>query len=60
MDKENIYLDYAANTLTYLKEQGYEIDIVNITKDGKVDLENLKSLIRTDTILVSVCYKYSR
>ena len=43
-----------------LKEQGYEIDIVNITKDGKVDLENLKSLIRTDTILVSVCYKYSR
>lgn len=42
--------------LTYLKEQGYEIDIVNITSDGKVDLEHLKSLIRKDTILVSVCY----
>jgi hypothetical protein len=35
MDKENIYLDYAANTLTYLKEQGYEIDVLNITSDGK-------------------------
>ena len=42
--------------LTYLKEQGYEIDIVNITSDGKIDLEHLKSLIRKDTILVSVCY----
>lgn len=30
MDKENIYLDYAANTLTYLKEQGYEIDVLKI------------------------------
>lgn len=42
--------------LTYLKEQGYEIDIVNITNEGKVDLEHLKSLIRKDTILVSICY----
>ena len=35
MDKENIYLDYAANTLTYLKEQDYEIDVLNITSYGK-------------------------
>ena len=42
--------------LTYLKEQGYEIDIVNIKNDGQVDIEHLKSLIRNDTILVSVCY----
>lgn len=42
--------------LTYLKEQGYEIDIVNITNEGKVDIEHFKSLIREDTILVSVCY----
>lgn len=42
--------------LTYLKEQGYEIDIVNITSDGKVDIEHLKSLLRNDTILVSICY----
>ncbi len=35
MDKENIYLDYATNTLTYLKEQGYEIDVLNIASYGK-------------------------
>lgn len=45
-----------SSPLTYLKEQGYEIDIVNITNEGKVDLEHLKSLIRKDTILVSICY----
>ena len=40
--------------LTRLKEQGYEIDLVNINKDGKVDLEHLKQLLRNDTILVSI------
>lgn len=45
-----------SSPLTYLKEQGYEIDIINITNEGKVDLEHLKSLIRKDTILVSICY----
>ena len=42
--------------LTYLKEQGYEIDIVNIKNDGTIDLEHLKSLLRDDTILISICY----
>ncbi len=42
--------------LTYLREQGYEIDIVNITNEGKVDIEHFKSLLRKDTILVSICY----
>lgn len=45
-----------SSPLTYLKEQGYEIDVLNITSDGKVDIEQLKSLIREDTILVSICY----
>ena len=45
-----------SSPLTYLKEQGYEIDVLNITNDGKVDLEHLKSLLRQDTILVSICY----
>ena len=45
-----------SSPLTYLKEQGYEIDIVNIKNDGTVDLEHLKSLLRNDTILVSICY----
>lgn len=45
-----------SSPLTYLKEQGYEIDIVDIKSDGKIDLEHLKSLLRNDTILVSICY----
>lgn len=49
-----------SSPLTYLKEQGYEIDIVNIKNDGTIDLEHLKSLLRNDTILVSVCYVDSK
>lgn len=45
-----------SSPLSYLKEQGYEIDIVGITSDGKINLDELKRLIRDDTILVSVCY----
>ena len=45
-----------SSPLSYLKEQGYEIDIVGITSDGKINLDELKRLIRNDTILVSVCY----
>lgn len=45
-----------SSPLTYLKEQGYEIDVLNVKNDGKVDLEQLKSLLRQDTILVSICY----
>lgn len=41
--------------LTFLQEQGYEIDLVDINKQGQVDLTNLKELLREDTILVSVC-----
>jgi len=39
---------------TLLKEQGFDVDIVNIKKDGLIDLDELKSLIREDTILVSI------
>ena len=45
-----------SSPLTYLKEEGYEIDLVNITSFGKIDIEHLKSLLRDDTILVSICY----
>lgn len=45
-----------SSPLTYLKEMGYEIDLLNIKSDGKVDLEELKRLLRNDTILVSICY----
>lgn len=40
--------------LTFLQEQGYEIDMVKIGREGKIDLEHLSSLLRKDTILVTV------
>lgn len=41
--------------LNYLTNSGYEVDFLKITDSGLVDLEHLKSLLRSDTILVSVC-----
>ena len=43
-----------SGSLTALQEQGYEIDLVDIKQDGTVDLDHLKELLRTDTILVAV------
>ena len=40
--------------LTALQEQGYEIDLADIRRDGTVDLEQLRELLRPDTVLVSV------
>lgn len=40
--------------LTYLQEQGYEIDLVNIGRDGRIDLEQFRELLRKDTVLVAV------
>lgn len=45
-----------SGALTYLQSIGYEIDLVDITKEGLVDLEHLKELLRRDTVLVSICY----
>ena len=42
-------------TLTALQCQGYEIDLAAIRSDGKIDLAQLRELLRRDTILVSVC-----
>lgn len=40
--------------LNYLSELGFEVDFVKLDEFGRVDLENLKSIMRDDTILVSV------
>ncbi len=40
--------------LTVLQEQGYEIDLVDIRRDGTVDLEHLRELLRQDTVMVAV------
>ena len=40
--------------LTYLQEQGYEIDLVDIGRDGKIDTAHLRELLRQDTVLLAV------
>ncbi len=40
--------------LTWLQEQGYEIDLVDMGRDGKVSLDHLRELLRRDTVLVAV------
>lgn len=39
----------------YLKTMGFEISYVNNDTDGLIDFDHLKSLVRQDTILVSIC-----
>ena len=43
-----------SGTLTALQEQGCEIDLVDIKRDGTIDLDHLKELLRPDTIAVAV------
>ncbi len=40
--------------LNYLTEQGFEVDFVKLDEFGRVDIDDLKSLMRDTTILVSV------
>ena len=43
-----------SGTLTALQEQGCEIDLVDLKRDGTIDLDHLKELLRSDTIAVAV------
>ncbi|MDF2483920.1 MAG: aminotransferase class [Herbinix sp.] len=45
-----------SGALTYLQTLGYEVDLVDITMEGLVDIAHLKELLRKDTVLVSICY----
>ena len=38
----------------YLQKMGYQIDFVNLTTDGLVDIKHLKSLLSDETLLVSI------
>ena len=51
------YLEHSSviGPLNYLTNLGFEVDFVKIKDNGLVDIEHLKSLIRDDTILVSIC-----
>ena len=51
------YLEHSSviAPLNYLTNLGFEVDFVKIDDNGQVDLDDLKRLMRDDTILVSVC-----
>lgn len=38
-----------------MQSLGFEVEIIPVTKAGIIDLDSLKSMLRDDTILVSVC-----
>lgn len=38
----------------WLRNQGFEVELAPVTRDGFVDVEKLEDLIRPDTILVSI------
>lgn len=40
---------------TTMQELGFEVELIPITKDGLIDIDALKKLLRPDTILVSIC-----
>ncbi len=42
------------NPVLFLKEQGFEVSFCEVDKWGRVDIQNLLSLMREDTVLVSV------
>lgn len=42
-------------SLSVLQQQSYEIDLLRIGRDGRVDLDQLRELLRDDTVLVAVC-----
>ncbi len=44
------------NPVLFLEEQGFQVSFCEVDKMGRVDIDNLLSLMREDTVLVSVMY----
>ena len=51
------YLEHSSvnGAMAALQNRGFEVDYVGLTDSGLVDLDELRELLRDDTILVSVC-----
>lgn len=43
-----------SGTLAFLKESGFDIELLKINTDGQIDLSHFKKAVRADTILVCV------
>lgn len=41
---------------TDMQEKGFDVEIIPANKDGLVSIEDLRKMLRNDTILVSVCH----
>ncbi|MHB8096934.1 MAG: cysteine desulfurase family protein [Erysipelotrichaceae bacterium] len=42
------------SAISFLDQQGYDIDFVELDENGRFDLQNLESLLREDTLLVTL------
>ena len=44
------------NTMKYMQEEGYEVTYLKVSREGVVDLDELKNAIREDTVLISIMH----
>lgn len=44
------------NTFKYLENQGFDVDYLSVDQEGRILLEELKSRLRRDTLLVSIIH----
>ena len=44
------------HTLSYLEKKGYEVTYLSIDEKGLIDINELKSAIREDTVLISIMF----
>ena len=45
-----------SGALTALQEQGWEIDLLDVRRDGTIDLSQLRTLLLRDTVLVAISW----